>query len=344
MQGISKKNPPWRITFDTNPGLCNLHCVMCEEHSEFAPKMKTGQNRIMPFEIIETVLAEAASFSLKEIIPSTMGEPLLYKDFGKILELCKSYNIKLNLTTNGTFPRPGAKGWAEMIVPLASDVKISWNGAVKETYEAIMKGSVWETSLQNVKDFIAVRNDFFNSGGDYCRVTFQLTFMEKNTAELADMVKLAIDLGVDRVKGHHLWVNFAEMQDDNMRRNPDSVKRWNSAVIKALEAVDKYRFANGNKILLENIFELKPGADATLAENSVCPFLGQEAWINTKGEFAPCCAPDELRRTLGDFGCVNEKGFFEIWNSKEYMELCENYKNIDLCKKCNMRKPYERKD
>src|SRR5207253_2951864 len=24
---------PWRITFDTNPDTCNLHCVMCEEHS-----------------------------------------------------------------------------------------------------------------------------------------------------------------------------------------------------------------------------------------------------------------------------------------------------------------------
>ena len=23
---------PWRITFDTNPDDCNLHCIMCEDH------------------------------------------------------------------------------------------------------------------------------------------------------------------------------------------------------------------------------------------------------------------------------------------------------------------------
>jgi MoaA/NifB/PqqE/SkfB family radical SAM enzyme len=70
----------------------------------------------MPFEIIEKTVAETAPFGLMEIIPSTMGEPLLYKDFERILELCKNYNIKLNLTTNGSFPRLGAKKWAEQLV------------------------------------------------------------------------------------------------------------------------------------------------------------------------------------------------------------------------------------
>ncbi len=30
---MSKKEGPWRITFDTNPDNCNLKCIMCEEHS-----------------------------------------------------------------------------------------------------------------------------------------------------------------------------------------------------------------------------------------------------------------------------------------------------------------------
>jgi molybdenum cofactor biosynthesis enzyme MoaA len=90
----------------------------------------------MPFETIERVVADAAPNGLREIIPSTMGEPLLYDDFDGIIDLCKRYNVKLNLTTNGTFPRHGATGWAERIAPVTSDVKISWNGATKETQEA----------------------------------------------------------------------------------------------------------------------------------------------------------------------------------------------------------------
>lgn len=33
-----------------------------------------------------------------------MGEPLLYEHFEGILHLCERYGVKLNLTTNGTFP------------------------------------------------------------------------------------------------------------------------------------------------------------------------------------------------------------------------------------------------
>ena len=334
---MSRIKYPWRITFDTNPDLCNRRCIMCEQHSGFAERNR--QNRVMPFEVIEKVVAETAPRGeLREIIPSTMGEPLLYKDFERVIELCRSYKIKLNLTTNGSFPGLGVKRWAELIVPVTSDVKFSWNGAVKETYESIMIGGSWEESLQNVKGFIAVRDRHFKNGGDYCRVTFQLTFMERNTQELAEMVKLAINLGVDRVKGHHLWVNFDEMKDENMRRNPDSVKRWNEAVKKARETAERHKLANGKNIILENIGELEESAGGDPPQNSVCPFLGREAWFNTAGEFSPCCAPDEKRKTLGFFGGINEKSFTEIWESEQYAELVGNYKNNPLCKTCNMRR------
>ncbi len=40
-----------------------------------------------------------------------MGEPLMYRDtkgrtFEDIIKLCRDYNIKLNLTTNGSFHSP----------------------------------------------------------------------------------------------------------------------------------------------------------------------------------------------------------------------------------------------
>ena len=38
-----------------------------------------------------------------------MGEPLLYKTLEDIIQICHDHNLKLNLTTNGTFPRKGRK-------------------------------------------------------------------------------------------------------------------------------------------------------------------------------------------------------------------------------------------
>ena len=92
-------------------------------------------------------------------------------------------------------------------------MKISWNGAAKDTQEKVMLGSNWERVLENVREFIAVRDEHAALGGNRCRVTFQLTFMEINYAELPQVVELAAGLGVDRVKGHHLWAHFSQIKE-----------------------------------------------------------------------------------------------------------------------------------
>lgn len=341
---VTRHPGPWRITFDTNPDTCNLHCIMCEEHSSHSTlqdqrKAEGRSPRIMPIEWIRQVVAAAAPHGLREIIPSTMGEPLLYRKFEDIVALCRQYDVKLNLTTNGTFPRRGAKDWAELIVPVASDVKISWNGATAATHESIMVGSRWGKLLNNVRQFIEVRDAHAAMGGSRCRVTFQLTFLETNVDELADMVRLAVSLGVDRIKGHHLWAHFKEIEGESMRRSPDAIMRWNHAVEAAYQAANERRLPNGERILLENIFPLNPTATVDLAPGGPCPFLGQEAWVSAEGRFDPCCAPDAQRRTLGEFGNLATQGIMDIWTGDKYRDLTLSYRNRKLCLGCNMRKP-----
>lgn len=338
------RSGPWRITFDTNPDDCNLHCIMCEEHSPYSTlqreRIRAGRpKRRMGIALIRRVLQESQGTPLREIIPSTMGEPLVYRHMDEILDLCAQYGVKLNLTTNGTFPGRGAQAWAERIVPIASDVKISWNGASKETQESIMLGTRWERVLENVRVFIRVRDAHAAAGGNRCRVTFQLTFLETNVGELAAIVKLAAELGVDRVKGHHLWAHFDEIKPLSMRRSPESILKWNEAVQAAYEAAELYPRPDGKKVLLENIFSLEPGADVDIAPGTICPFLGKEAWVSALGRFDPCCAPDALRRTLGEFGNVQEQSLYDIWQSSAYQELQDTYREHPLCQGCNMRRP-----
>ncbi|GAH31675.1 unnamed protein product, partial [marine sediment metagenome] len=75
----------------------------------------SNMNRIMDFQIIEEVIEDAVNYGLKEIIPSTMGEPLLYKNFIDIIKIVKRQNLKINLTTNGSFPRLGAEEWSRSL-------------------------------------------------------------------------------------------------------------------------------------------------------------------------------------------------------------------------------------
>jgi len=317
---------------------------MCEEHSPHSAlqplrKLDGRRHRRMPFEMLKRIVEETAGKGLREIIPSTMGEPLLYEHFEDILALCAKHNVKLNLTTNGTFPKYGASDWATRIVPVTSDVKISWNGACKITHESIMLGSKWEESLRKLREFIAVRDAHATNGGNRCRVTLQLTFLEFNVEELADIVRLGIELGVDRIKGHHLWAHFPEIEALSMRRNADAIRRWNIAVDQARKIAMEQPLANGRTILLENIFPLDEGSTQELTPDGLCPFLGQEAWVSAHGRFDPCCAPDAQRRTLGEFGELLDTSLLDIWQGDAYRALVASYRNRSLCASCNMRKP-----
>ena len=191
----------------------------------------------------------------------------------------------------------------------------------------------------DVRNAGRVRDAHAAGGGNRCRVTFQLTFLEANVAELADVVRLAVELGIDRVKGHHLWAHFDEIEGQSMRRDPEAVRRWNDAVRAAREAAAERPLPNGRHILLDNVFPLDEDAKDDLAPGGPCPFLGREAWISAEGRFDPCCAPDAQRRTLGDFGNLHERGLMEIWNGERYRTLVDTYRSRALCLGCNMRRP-----
>ena len=334
----------WRLTIDTNPEDCNLHCTMCEEHSPFSAYIKEklgGKHRRMPREWLEPIFQQAKDLGVTEIIPSTMGEPLIYKHFALFVELCYKYGIKMNLTTNGTFPKTTEKTvveWAKLIVPITTDVKISWNGATKETAQKVMLGIDFEQAIQNVQQFVAVRNQHFAETGYYCRITFQLTFMQNNMHELADIIKLAADLDIDRVKGHQLWAHFEAIKDLSFRQNAESIAQWNAYVGEAYQAQEKYRKPNGEKVILENIVPLQKQETLEVPENYGCPFLNKELWISATGKVSPCCAPDELRNTLGDFGNFETQTILQSIQSPAYQDLLVNFKQKPLCKTCNMRK------
>jgi len=317
---------------------------MCEEHSKFSNFKEqlyhsTGvKARRMPSSWIDTIFQEAKELGVEEIIPSTMGEPLLYKGIDKFFQLAKKYDIKINLTTNGTFPIRDVKDWAELIIPVTSDTKISLNGATKGIAENIMQGLSFDEHLSNLKSFIEYRDYYYKKFGFYSRITLQLTYLQNNMHQLPNIIKLAADLGVDRVKGHHLWTHFKEIKELSFKKDEQSMNDWNTIVDNALNAVETYRRPSGERLLLEQVGYLNTTKTNVIPENYGCPFLGRELWISATGKISPCCAPDKERDSLGDFGNYKSITLQEIINSASYIDLINNYKEKALCKTCVMRK------
>ncbi|MFT6903625.1 MAG: MoaA/NifB/PqqE/SkfB family radical SAM enzyme [Oleiphilaceae bacterium] len=344
---MSDEHRFWRITLDTNPDFCNLNCTMCEDHSPYseskASRKKRGVLRPnMDKTLLEKVIREAHKMGIREIIPSTMGEPLIYPNFEVFLDLCHELGLKLNLTTNGTFPSPekhqSVEYWAKRIIPIGSDVKISWNGATAETHNSIMLKASLDQHIENAKRFIAVRDEMAQE--NYCSVTMQLTFMRSNLEEIPDMVKMAINLGFDRIKGHQLWSHFPELEQQSLRNDIIYAERWN----KIVDICNSIANDNGEaspSIKLDNFNKLEVSESKNISLEGECPFLGKEIWVDPGGRFNVCCAPDQERKKLGYFGNLNENSLAEIIHSDSYKDLQNNYLTKKLCQGCNMRRPNE---
>lgn len=319
---------------------------MCEDHSPYGDDRTTrsAQGRLRPIMdkgLLEKVVREVAGLGFCEIIPSTMGEPLLYPHFELFLELCNELGLKLNLTTNGTFPGPqkhqSVEHWARRIVPVGSDVKISWNGATSETHRDIMLGADLEEHIEKAERFIAVRDELANS--NYCSVTMQLTFMRQNLHEIPDMVRLAASMGFDRVKGHQLWAHFPELEAQSLRNDIVYATQWNRVVDECQAFVAEQEKSGGYAPRLDNFFKLDLANLDDIAPGGECPFLNKEIWVDPTGRFNVCCAPDQQRKSLGDFGNLVDRSVEEVINGDHYVHLVRNYRSLDLCKSCNMRRP-----
>ena len=328
---------PERITFITNPGLCNLACPMCDTHSPYNAD-RAEQKRSLPildYSIIDKTVRELVPLGLKEIIPSTMGEPLLYPQFGDLLSLAEETGVSLNLTTNATFPKGGADYWADKLLPVLSDVKFSINAIDSNVNESIMKGACTKTQLDNIKRFLSLRDKYAMESGKRCTVTLQMTFMRSNVEHVSDVLHWAISHGVDRLKGHHLWVTWPEMEEESLKSSDELIKRWNEVVDEVHEIAYSRKLPGGECICLANITPLDSDSDPVVKGS--CPFIGKEAWVEADGTFQVCCCPSDVRQKFGSFGTLQNESLKNLWRSEAYRSFVACWGDHENCRICNMR-------
>ena len=213
-----------RITLLTNPDVCNLRCPLCflnqralhncnarsAENGNGDCPPDNGRERFfycnkerrafgmgeMSFEVaraaIEKYAAERDASGkrlLREVIPSTMGEPLLYSHFDELLELCRALGIPLNLTTNGTFPgKWGSEDAMGVLLRSCSDIKVSY--LASEQFDG------WKA---NVEKLVRVR-DRLRENARCATISLQVTLHKKNLQDVPELVSWASAIGIDRIK------------------------------------------------------------------------------------------------------------------------------------------------
>ena len=178
-----------RITLLTNPNLCNLRCPLC-----FLKQCNVAVDYgEMPIEVAVTAIEKYADERdahgnriLREVIPSTMGEPLLYSKFDELLKCCEASGLKLNLTTNGTFPgKWGSDCGMERLLNACSDIKIS-------TLSYEMGGISYSQWRDNVVRLMEFRRRLEQAGSlNLASVSLQVTLHGKNMTDAGSSVEWA---------------------------------------------------------------------------------------------------------------------------------------------------------
>lgn len=330
---------PRRITIVTNPGLCNMACPMCDTHSIHAPVGHADELPLLPWSTVEATLRDLARLGLREVIPSTMGEPLMYPHFDRLLALLSELGLTLNLTTNGSFPRGGVEHWAPRLLPVLTDMKVSLNGVDAPMNESVMVGANTARQLANIQFFVQQRDAYALEARRRPTVTLQVTFMERNLEHLPDLLRWAIRSGIDRFKGHHLWVTWPQLQDESLRRTRESAGRWNAMVSVLQQIARDEAGPQGQRIRLEHVTPLDEISPQGPAADTECPFLGQEAWLEADGSFQVCCCPSTKRRAFGDFGNVTDTPMPRLWADPRYRAFVDGWGEHANCRECNMRRP-----
>ncbi|MHA1851692.1 MAG: radical SAM protein, partial [Candidatus Thorarchaeota archaeon] len=168
---------------------CNLSCIFCQIG-------KTEKGRHMNIQIFDIVVDQLFP-TLVEMHPTNIGEPLMWPHFGYMCEKMEEYGVLLDLTTNGTLFNENN---IDHIENIARDIKISFDGAKKETFESLRKGAKYDSVIGNIESLVQRIK-----GKPHRTISLQMTLMMSNYQELPDLIDLASKLGVDKVKGYHLF-------------------------------------------------------------------------------------------------------------------------------------------
>ena len=235
----------------------------------------------MPFEIAQAAIEKYAP---KEVIPSTMGEPLLYSKFNDLLNLCKARGIKLNITTNGTFPSKWNResGMIELLTA-CKDIKVS-------TLAYEMGGINQIAWRKNIEQLLKCRHQLNHAGtNEFSTVSLQVTLHRENLSNLAEILHYAESIEINRIKWNP--VVFLDSAPQELRSRYELDKDTLSQIRQEFRngALVSDKLKNEGSLFFENLSGKCPMAK----DCDHCPFT-DETWIWPDGHEDHC--PNPMRR------------------------------------------------
>jgi MoaA/NifB/PqqE/SkfB family radical SAM enzyme len=282
------------------------------------------------------------------------GEMTIAQSFPQFLADCCRYDVRINLTTNGTCIRDR---WLDELVDRLTVIGFSMEG-MNEQFEMI-RGFAWSNFLQNIQKVLDARR---RSGARFTAEWRYCAHVD-NIHQLPDMIRLASDLGIDRIQMMNLVPYLPSQKHKQLGFHRSLANRWFAEARAVADALNfnievppdfdsgtwqvrqsKVKLKVHGKSLSQPMAESTSCADGssdcdanttsgdcavTLAD---CHLPWQACSINELGQVRPCCT---YWRPMGS---IDRRSFAAVWNGWRYRRLRRqvNSTSNSLCTACRM--------
>jgi radical SAM protein with 4Fe4S-binding SPASM domain len=290
---------PVSLSFEPTTS-CNLRCPECPSGLR-AFTRPTGMLRTDFFH--GTI--DQLSKELLYLVFYFQGEPYLNPDFLDMVSYACAKGIYTATSTNAHYLNDQN---ARRTVESGLDrLIISIDGTTQDVYEQYRVGGRLDKVLEGTRNIVRWKKEL-RSKTPF--IFFQFLVVRPNEHQLADIRKLAAEVGVDQVR-------FKTAQVYDYRSDPNGL-------IPAQSKYSRYRrLPNGD------------WAPKNSLDNH-CWRLWHATVITWDGLVVPCCFDKDAQHPLGD---LKGRPFKEVWQNEQYIQfrrqVLQSRKNIDICANCS---------
>ena len=171
---------------------CNHKCYYCSyADSDLGLRDSVNRQDQIPWEKMQEILTDLADMGVKAVTFSGGGEPLVYPYIIETMQKILDARIDLSIITNGQL----LKDERAEVLANAKWVRISFDSANAETYSKVR-----QLPLETFDEVCANINKFSQIKRDNCELGINFVVNHENAAQIYDMAKMVMDLGVNHIK------------------------------------------------------------------------------------------------------------------------------------------------
>lgn len=285
----SKKIKRFKRIYIEITNICNMSCSFCP---------KTTRNKeYMSLNNFEKILVKIKDYT-DYIYLHVKGEPLMHKEIFQILDLCKKYELQVNITTNGTL----IKEKKEILI---SSNAIRQINISLQSFEDIDNVNTVSNLVECIKAAKYIKD---NSN---VIIAFRLWNVKNDYLELSDLNKICIEkiqeiFNINDIS-EKLSINNNIMVKDKVFLNMEYQFEWPNIELEEINNCGK------------------------------CYGLKEQIAILVDGTIVPCCLDSNGDIDLGNILNENTN-FEDILKNERVENIIQGFNNNrlveDLCKKC----------